>query len=212
MMWFSLKFKETVFESPKVYVNKIAVNIKGDWLKFDTMYRTKDGRPKKIFLPKMKTLARELMLFGRFQKLLGVVDENELVYHLVYFLSTVPEIPDGVFKFNQENVDLLHKIAKRILATEASEKVLAELKDGREICIDPNCKGMLPKDMKALTNKGRRIANLFNIKRNYDENKSKSKNATICGVSEPTIARYRRIKDDVDKLYQIYAEGSRKVG
>lgn len=212
MFWHSLKFKDTVFESPKVYFNNIAVNVNEDWLKFDTMYRTKDGKPKKIFLPKMKPLARMLMLFCRFQKMLGVVDEKELVYHMAYFLGTVPVVPDGVFGVNDKNIDLLHKIAKRILATETSEKVLEELKDSRKFCVAPNCKGLLQKDMKSLTNKGRRIANLFEIKRKYDEGKSKSENAKICGVSVASIARYRKFKGDVDRLYQMYANGSSMAG
>ena len=208
MFWHSMKFKDTVFESPKVYFNNIAVNVKEDWLKFDTMYRTKDGKPKKIFLPKMKPLARMLMLFCRFQKMLGFVDENELVYHMAYFLSTVPVVPDGVFEVNDKNIELLHKIARRILATDASEKVLEELKDGRKFCIDPKCKGLPPEDMKVLTNKGRRITNLIQIKRRYDDSKSKSENAKICEVSISSIARYRKFKEAVDRLYQMYANSS----
>ena len=68
----------------------------------------------------MKPLARMLMLFCRFQKMLGVVDEKELVYHMAYFLGTVPVVPDEVFGVNDKNINLLHKIAKRILATETN--------------------------------------------------------------------------------------------
>jgi len=152
------------------------------------------------------------MLFGRFQRLLGVTLEEELVYHMACFLSTVPVIPEGVFVVSKENIELLHKLARRVLATEAGEKALAELKDDRTFCIESNGVGIPPKEMRALTNKGRRIVNMFSIRKKYDGSKSKRINAEICGVDESSIARYRRVRKDVDKLYEMYVGNRSMVG
>ena len=203
--WFSLKYQQTMYESPKKYRNDYAFNTDGTWLKFPTEYRTKDGKPKALFYRHKKDVVTELAFFCRFQKLIGVDTKEELVYHMACFLGNVVKLYKNVFPPTKENVKILTQIAERILKTECSEDTLERLKDDRGYCIDPERLKKIDESTRSMMrNKGTRFANYLEIKRNYDESQSKSKNAILCGVSEATIARFRRDRDKIEQAYNTY--------
>lgn len=201
MLWFCIKFKETMYESPKIYHNNYAFNVDGSWLRFPTEYRTKTGKPKALFSRHKKYVVKELAYFCRFQRLIGVETQWELVYHMCSFLANAVKMIDGVFDPTPENVSILEKIADRILVTECQVETLGRLKDERGFCIDPERLKVIDESTKKImTNKGVRIANYLAIKEKYDETKSKSENAKLCGVSESSIARFRRNRAEMEKL------------
>ena len=137
MLWFCIKFKETMFESPKIYQNYYAFNVDGSWLKFPTEYRTRAGKPKALFFRRKEKLVKELTYFCRFQRLIGVEAQWELVYHMCSFLANNVKMPDGVFDPTPENVSILNKVAERILVSDCPKETLGRLKDERKFCIDP---------------------------------------------------------------------------
>ncbi len=201
MLWFSIRFKETMYESPKTYQNYYAFNVDGSWLRFPTEYRTKKRKPKALFFRHKKDVVKELAYFCRFQRLIGVETQWELVYHMCSFLANVVKMIDGVFDPTPENVSILEKVADRILVTECLVETLGRLKDERGFCIDPErLNGIDESTKKIMTNKGVRIANYLEIKKKYDDSKSKSENAKLCGVSESTIARFRRNRAEMEKI------------
>ena len=61
-----------------------------------------------------------------------------------------------------------------------------------------------PERLRVLTNKGVRIENYLEIKEKYDETKSKSENAKLCGVSESTIARFWRNRAELETICCSY--------
>ena len=202
MFWFGMKYHQTQYESPKRYRGGFAFNTKDNWLVFPTEYRTKSGKPKAITLTRKKAVVKELMYFGRFQKLIGVETKEELVYHMSCFLGEVVKIHKGVFDPTSENISLLYKVAERILNTECKDDTLEKLKDDRRFCIDPErIKGMDDSAKSIMRNKGKRFATFLELREKYDETKSKSENAVLCGVSEATIARYRRDKVKLEQYY-----------
>lgn len=201
-LWFRFKFRQTMYESPKTFSNDYAFNTDGTWLRFPREYRTKDGKPKGLFFHHKKDVVKELMFFCRFQKLIGVETKDELVYHMACFLADVVKLYNGVFTPTKKNVEILNEIAERILVTECSEDTLERLKDARGFCIDPKrLEGMNESMMSVWRNKGTKIANYLKIKWKYDETKSKAENAVLCGVSESTISRFRREREQFEKLY-----------
>ncbi len=203
--WFGFKFKRTMYESPKTFRNDYAFNTDGTWLRFPTEYRTKGGKPKALFYRHKKDIVRELAFFCRFQRLIGVETKEELLYHMACFLGDVVKLYKGVFAPTDENVEILKKIADRTLETECREDTLERLKDERGFCIDPKRLEGMNESMKSLRrNKGTRFANYLEIKRKYDESKSKAENAVLCGVSESTIARFRRDRDKLERLYNDF--------
>jgi len=205
MYWFSMKYQQTMYESPKRYRNDYAFNTHGTWLRFPTEYRTKDGRPKAILLRHKKDVVLELSYFCRFQQLIGVDEPLELRFHMSSFLANVVKIHDGVFDPTAENVLVLDKIAKRILESECKEETLERLKDDRKFCIDPvRLKGLGDSEKSLMRNKGKRFATYLDIVKKYDGSKSKAENAAICGVSESTIARFRRYRDEIERVYNSY--------
>ena len=202
MAWPSLKYKETQYESPKTYNNYLAFN-DGSWLIFPKEYRTKDGKPKGIFLARKDKAIREVYYFCRFQKLIGVRLKEELVYHMACFLGDVPKIRDKAFDCNEKNRKLLYKIADNILSSEADQKTLDRLRDTRSFCIDPGrLKVLNRKDGAAIQAKGRKFANYFRILENYDESKSISQNAKNCGVSETTIKTFKKQKSAFESMFK----------
>ena len=205
MFWFGMKYHQTQYESPKTYRNNFAFNTKDDWLLFPTEYRTKSGKPKGITLTRKNAVVKELMYFGRFQKLIGVETKEELVYHMSCFLGDVVKIHKGVFDPTFENITLLYAVAERILNTECKDDTLKRLKDDRRFSIDPErLKSMDDSTKSIMRNKGKRFATFLKIREKYDETKSKAENAVLCGVSETTIARYRRNKDELERYYNTY--------
>ncbi len=201
MLWFNIRFKETMYESPKVYQNNYAFNVDGSWLKFPTEYRTKAGKPKALFFRHKKDIVEELCYFCRFQRLIGVETQWELVYHMCSFLANTVKMPDGIFDPTPENVSILNKVADRILVTDCPEGTLERLKDDRKFCIDPERLKTIDESTKSIMrNKGKRFASYFEIREKYDESKSKAENAAICGVSDSTIARFRRNRTQMEQL------------
>lgn len=201
MLWFCIKFKETMYESPKIYHNNYAFNVDGSWLKFPTEYRTKAGKPKALFFRHKKNVVEELCYFARFQRLIGVETQWELVYHMCSFLATVVKMPDGVFDPTPENISILNKVADRILVSDCPEDTLKRLKDDRGFCIDPErLKSIDESAKRTMTNKAVRIANYLEIRKKYDDSKSKAQNAIICGVSDATIARFRRNRTELERI------------
>lgn len=201
-LWSCFKYQKTIYESPKKFRNDFAFNIDGKWLRFPTEYRTKGGKPKAIYLRHKKDVVKELAYFCRFQRLIGVEIKEELVYHMTCFLGDIVKLFKDVFVPSKENVEILNKVAERILKTECGDDTLERLKDDRNFCISPVRLERIDDSMKSvLRNKGKRFANYLRIREKYDDTKSKAENAVLCGVSEVTIARFRR---DRDKLEQIY--------
>ena len=201
MLWYCIRFRETMYESPKNYQNGYAFNVDGSWLRFPTEYRTKTGKPKALFYRQKDKLVKELTYFCRFQRLIGVETQWELVYHMCSFLANVVKMIDGVFDPTPENVSILEKIAARVLVTECPVETLGRLKDERGFCLDPVCNKSIDESTRSiLRNKGNRFANYLVIKEKYDETKSKSENAKLCGVSESTIARFRRNRAEMEKI------------
>lgn len=203
--WFSMKYQQTIYETPKTFMNNYAFNTEGTWYRFPTEYRTKSGKPKAIFLRHKKDVVTELAYFCRFQRLIGVETKEELVYHMACFLCDVVKLYKGIFVPSEVNVEILNKIADRILNTECSEDTIERLKDDRDFCLDPERIKQLDESTKSvMRNKGKRFANYLTIRKKYDETKSKAENAAICGVSEATIARYRRNRNELEKIYNTY--------
>lgn len=201
MLWFNIRFKETVYESPKVYQNNYAFNVDGSWLIFPTEYRTKAGKPKALFFRRKDKLVKVLTYFCRFQRLIGVETQWELVYHMCSFLASTVKMPDGVFDPTPENVSILNKVADRILVSDCPKDTLERLKDDRKFCIDPERLKNIDESTKCIMrNKGKRFASYLEIREKYDESKSKSENAEICRVSESTIARFRRNRVEMEQL------------
>ncbi len=198
-IWGSLKYKETLYETPKTFKNNFAFN-DGTWLRFPKEYRTKNGKAKGIFLKDTKSAIIELFFFCRFQSLLGVSLKEELVYHMICFISDVVNIYGSAFDCNQKNKDILYKIAERILTSEVPLETHDKLKDTRAFCIDPMQLKVMDKKTKAsMQAKGKRISNYINILKKYDENKSISQNAIECGVCISTIKRFNKVKEDFKK-------------
>lgn len=212
-IWFSIKYSETIYETPKTYHCFIAFNL-GDWIRFPIEYRTKKGKPKAIFLNDKKSVVKELAFFCRFQWLLGVRLREELVYHMVKFLSEVPQIKDKVFDYNKSNVEILYKIADMVLNTDVKQETLDNLKDERSFCIAPEkLKEKLSNSEKALLQaKGRRLSNYIRILKNYDEQKSTSQNAEACKVSESTIKRFMKHKTEVERFIKDYGVCPNELG
>ncbi|MCI7406833.1 MAG: hypothetical protein MSS57_00065 [Bacteroidales bacterium] len=201
MLWFCIKFKETMYESPKMFRNDYAFNVDGSWLVFPTEYRTKAGKPKALFFRRKEKLVKELTYFCRFQRLIGVETQWELVYHMCSFLASVVKMPDGIFDPTPENISILNKVAERILITDCPEETLERLKDDRGFCIDPERLRTIDESTKrTMTNKAVRIANYLEIRKKYDDSKSKAQNAAICGVSDATIARFRRNRTELERI------------
>ena len=191
-----------MYESPKTFRSDIAFNTEGKWLRFPTEYRTKGGKPKAIFLKNKKDVVKELAYFCRFQRLIGVETKEELVYHMTCFLGDIVKLFKSVFVPSKENVEILNKIAERILKTECDDDTLERLKDDRGYCIDPErLKRMDETTKSVMRNKGKRFANYLEIREKYDDTKSKAENAVLCGVSESTIARFKRNRDQLERLY-----------
>ena len=205
MLWFNIKFKETIYESPKVYQNNYAFNIDGSWLIFPTEYRTKAGKPKSLYFRHKRNVVEELCYFARFQRLIGVETQRELIYHMCSFLATAVKMPDGIFDPTPENLSILNKIADRILVSDCPECTLERLKDDRKFCIDPERLKTVDESTKSIMrNKGKRFASYLEVREKYDESKSKSENAVICGVSDSTIARFRRNRAQMEQLCRSY--------
>ena len=201
MLWYCIRFRETMYESPKVYKNDYSFNVDGSWLRFPTEYRTKSGKPKTLFFRNKKDVVKELCYFCRFQRLIGVEYQWELVYHMCSFLASTVKMPDGVFDPTPENVSILNKIADRILVSDCPNDTLKRLKDDRGFCIDPERLKTIDKTTECIMrNKGVRIANYLEIKEKYDESKSKAQNAVICGVSDASIARFRRNRAELERI------------
>jgi hypothetical protein len=117
------------------------------------------------------------------------------------FLASVVKMPDGVFDPTPENISILTKIADRILVSDCPEDTLKRLKDDRGFCIDPERLKTIDESTKSIMrNKGKRFASYFEIREKYDESKSKAENAAICGVSDSTIARFRRNRTQMEQL------------
>lgn len=205
MLWFCIKFKETMYESPKMFRNDYAFNVDGSWLVFPTEYRTKAGKPKALFFRRKEKLVKELTYFCRFQRLIGVETQWELVYHMCSFLASAVKMPDGIFDPTPENLSILNKIADRILVSDCPECTLERLKDDRKFCIDPERLKTVDESTKSIMrNKGKRFASYLEIREKYNESKSKSENAVICGVSDSTIARFRRNRAQMEQLCRSY--------
>lgn len=203
-IWWSLKYAQTIYESPKTYLNLYAFN-DGSWVRFPLEYRTKKGKPRAVYLPDKNAVIKELSYFCRFQRLLGVSIKEELVYHMVCFISEVPKIYDKVFECNKNNIGILYKIADGVLNSEIKQDTLDKLKDPRSFCISPDKLEHLTNNEKIrLQAKGRRMNTYIGILKNYDEQKSISQNATCCGVSISTIKRFKQHKKDVERFIKDY--------
>ena len=195
------KFRETVFESKKVYFNKIAFNLHDDWFKFDTMYRTKKGFARKIHCRDKRQVVELLMLFIRFQTLIGVTDSRELKFHSIYFLGHVPVFDEKVFPLDKDNFNLIDKLIERVLTTEPKEDVISKLKDTRKFSIEDD--GVMDGGSKnTITRKATRIYNRLMIHSNYDESKSVSENARNLGYTRPTIYDYLENRKQVEQIYE----------
>ena len=121
------------------------------------------------------------------------------------FLANIVKMPDGVFDPTTENVSLLNTIAERILVSDCPYDTLERLKDDRSFCIDPETLKRIDDSTKSIMrNKGKRFASYLEIREKYDESKSKSENAVICGVSDSTIARFRRNRAQMEQLCRSY--------
>lgn len=203
--WFCMKYQQTMYESPKKFRNDYAFNTEGTWLRFPTEYRKKDGKPKTLFYRHKKDVVTELAFFCRFQKMIGVETKEELVYHMACFLGDVVKLYKDVFTPTKENVKILTLIAERILKTECREETLERLKDDRKFCIEPErLKHMDESTKSVMRNKGTRFANYLGLCEKYDESKSKAENAVLCGVSETTIARFRRDRNKLEQAYNTF--------
>ena len=157
--------------------------------------------PKYITIKGKQKLVKELTYFCRFQRLIGVETQWELVYHMCSFLASVVKMPDGIFDPTPENISILNKVAERILITDCPEETLERLKDDRGFCIDPERLRTIDESTKrTMTNKAVRIANYLEIRKKYDDSKSKAQNAAICGVSDATIARFRRNRTELERI------------
>jgi hypothetical protein len=105
----------------------------------------------------------------------------------------------------QDRAAILNKIADRILVSDCPECTLERLKDDRKFCIDPERLKTVDESTKSIMrNKGKRFASYLEIREKYDESKSKSENAVICGVSDSTIARFRRNRAQMEQLCRSY--------
>ena len=198
--WFNVKYPVTIYETPKNYKYSLTLN-DGNWLRFPTEYRTMNGKPKAIYLANDKAAVKELAFFCRFQWLLGVRLKEELVYHMMTFICDIVKLKDGVFECNQKNKDVLFKIAEYILNSEPRQQTIDRLKDNRLFCIDQRKLEMADsKERASMQAKGRRLSTYYHIHKNYDEKKSIRQNATSCGVSVSTIKRYKRSRDDFEKI------------
>lgn len=199
--YFEFKFRETVFENKKVYFNKIAFNIHDDWFKFDTMYRTKKGFARKIHCRDKKQVVELLMLFIRFQSLIGVTSSRELKFHSIYFLGYVPVFDEKIFPLNKDNFNIIDKLIERVLSTEPKDDVILKLKDTRKFSIEDD--GVMDSSLKnAITRKATRIYNRLMIHSKYDESKSVSENARNLGYTRPTIYDYLENRKQVEQIYE----------
>jgi len=199
--YFEFKFRETVFENKKVYFNKIAFNIHDDWFKFDTMYRTKKGFARKIHCRDKKQVVELLMLFIRFQTLIGVTDNRELKFHSIYFLGYVPVFDEKVFPLDKDNFSIIDKLIERVLSTEPKEDVILKLKDTRKFSIEDD--GVMSNDIKnTIKRKATRIYNRLMIHSKYDDSKSVSENARNLGYTRPTIYDYLENRKQVEQIYE----------
>ena len=199
--YFEFKFRETVFENKKVYFNKISFNIHDDWFKFDTMYRTKKGFARKIHCRDKRQVVELLMLFIRFQTLIGVTNSRELKFHSIYFLGHVPVFDEKVFPLNKDNFYLIDKLIERVLSTEPKEDVILKLKDTRTFSIEDD--GVMSNEVKnAIIRKATRIYNRLMIHSKYDDSKSVSENARNLGYTRPTIYDYLENRKQVEQIYE----------
>lgn len=195
------KFRETVFESEKVYFNKISFNIHDDWFKFDTMYRTKKGFARKIHCRDKRQVVELLMLFIRFQTLIGVTNRSELKFHSIYFLGYVPVFDEKIFPLNKDNFNIIDKLIERVLSTEPKDDVILKLKDTRKFSIEDD--GVMNGGSKnTITRKATRIYNRLMIHLNYDESKSVTENARNLGYTRPTIYDYLENRKQVEQIYE----------
>lgn len=111
----------------------------------------------------------------------------------------------NVFVPSKEKIEILNKIAERILNTECRKNTLERLKDDRVFCIDPERLKHIDDSAKSvMRNKGTRFANYLELCEKYDETKSKAENAVRCGVSESTIARFRRDRVKLEQTYNTF--------
>lgn len=198
-----MKYTNTLYESEKGQsIGNLYFNIEHNWFKFDTIYRTKSGKGVYIYIASKERMVRILYTFCRFQNLIGVELKEELVFHCLNFISDKMILPDGIFECNEENKQLLYKIAERILTTKCPEDIYTSLLDKRNYCID-SCRCCKDKsELNKVLKKGQRLYNNFMILKRYDENKSIRKNAEDLGVSKKSIERFIKIKDEVQKLYE----------
>lgn len=197
-----IKYTNTLYESEKGQsIGNLYFNLKHDWFKFDTIYRTKSGKGIYIYIASKERMVRILYTFCRFQHLIGVELKEELVYHCLNFISEKMILPDGIFECNKENKELLYKIAQRILSTNCPQDIYMSLLDKRNFCIDERvCREK--SELNKVLKKGQRLYNNFMILQNYDPNKSIRKNAEDLGVCISAIQRFLKIKDEVQKLYE----------
>lgn len=203
-IWWSMKYAETLYESPKNFHNGFAFN-DGTWFRFPKEYRTKQGKPKAIFLKGQKSVIIELAFFCRFQWMIGVRLKEELVYHMLCFLCDVVKLDKDAFEFNENNKKVLFKIAENILNSEVKQETIDRLKDKRTFCIAKE--KLVHLDIKgkaSLQAKVKRIYNYFEILKKYDEHKSISQNAVSCGVCISTIKRFKKYKGEVMRIAKEY--------
>ena len=86
---------------------------------------------------------------------------------------------------------------QRVLLKLSGESLMGDQQHG----IDPERLKTVDESTKSIMrNKGKRFASYLEIREKYDESKSKSENAEICGVSESTIARFRRNRVEMEQL------------
>ena len=202
MAWTCLKFTSAPYESPKTFTGDFALN-GGDWLRFTTGYRTKSGKYTPLRIARKDDAIREIGLYARFLRLLGVDREYELVYHTVVMLAEKTVIRKGAFDCDAKNRELLVRVVRLIMKTDAKPETIERLRDDRQFCIRPErLAKMGAKEKKAWQNKGRMLANSYRIWLKYDETKSVRDNAKEIGVSEATINRFKRRKNEFDKLFE----------
>ena len=198
-----MKYTTTLYESEKGQsIGNLYFNLEHNWFKFDTIYRTKSGKGIYIYISTKERMVRILYTFCRFQNLIGVTLKEELVYHCLNFISDKMILPDGIFECNEENKQLLNKIAERILTTKCPEDIYQKLLDNRNFCIDSSRCKYEKSEMNKIMKKGQRLYNNFMILKGYDSNKSIRKNAEVLGVSKTSIQRFLEIKEEVRKLYE----------
>jgi hypothetical protein len=194
----SFRYQTTVFESPKRFVGKMAFNIHGDWYRFDTLYRTKTGHARRIHCRNKEQLARLLMLFVRFQTLIGVTEKDELMFHTIYFLGHIP-VFGGCFPPSKENIRVLDIIIGRVLSTTPPEEVVGHLKDPRKVCIEDD--GRMDAAMKnSLKRRATKIYNRLVILMGYDDSESVAGNARRLGYTRPTIYDFLETRGQAEEI------------